>query len=99
MIVEVALAAAPRIGKSFALDAKDRAALRPFGNFQFFLAVQPGNLELGAESRLGDAERNRAVEVRAATLGNSAGMLGAARLVFERGSEPVAAPREGRRNA
>jgi len=33
VIIEVALAAAPRIGKAFALDAKDRAALRPFGNF------------------------------------------------------------------
>src|SRR5580692_4199544 len=67
MVVEIAFTAAARVRKPFALDAQNGAALRSFGDFQFFLAVEAGDLKLGAKSRLRDAERNRAVEIRAAS--------------------------------
>src|SRR5208282_3974320 len=66
MIVEIAFAAATRVGETFALDAEDGAALGGFGNFEFFFAVEAGDLQLGAQGSLRDAERDGAVKIGAA---------------------------------
>ena len=39
VIVQIAFAAAARVGESLGLEAEDRAALRALGNFQLFLAA------------------------------------------------------------
>src|ERR1700682_1694077 len=54
-----------RIGQAFALNAKNRAALRSFRHFQTLLSVQSRNLQLGAEGSLRNAQRNRAIKIRA----------------------------------
>jgi hypothetical protein len=66
VIVEIALAAAARVCKPFALDAEHGAALGAFGNFEFFFPSQTGNLQLASESGLRDAKRNRAIKIGAA---------------------------------
>ncbi len=68
MVVQVATAAAMRIGKAFALDAEDRTALRALRNLQPLFASKAGHLEFRTERSLRDAQRNCAVEVRAAPL-------------------------------
>jgi len=64
-VVQIALAATARIGQSPALKAKHGAALRALWNFKFFFAVQPRHLQFRTESRLRDAQGNRAIQVRA----------------------------------
>src|SRR5258708_12984234 len=66
VVVQIALAAAAGIGQSLALDAKHGAALRAFGDLQFFFPVQSRHLQFRAESRLRDAQGDRAIQVRAA---------------------------------
>ena len=68
VVVQIAFAAAPRIGKSLALDAKDRAALRAFRNFQFFFPVQSRHLQFRAKRRLRNAHGDSAIQIRAAPL-------------------------------
>src|SRR5437016_14567165 len=68
VIVQITFAAAARIGQSPAFDAKHGAALRAFWNFQLLFPIQPRHLQFRAESRLRDAQGNRAIQVRAATL-------------------------------
>ncbi len=58
MIVQITFSAAARISQSPALDAKDGAALRAFGNLEFFFSVQSGDLQFRAESRLRDADQH-----------------------------------------
>src|SRR6266550_2173290 len=66
VIIQIPFAASARIGQSLAFDAKYGAALRAFGNFQFFFPVQSRHLHFRAESGLRDAQGNRAIQVRAA---------------------------------
>src|SRR6266403_2972773 len=66
VVVQIAFATPARIGQSLAFDAKHGAALRAFGNLQFFFRVQSRHLQFRTESRLGDAQGNRAIQVRAA---------------------------------
>ena len=47
---------------------ENRAALRAFGDFQTLFRCEARNLQFGAKRSLRDAERNRAVEVSAASL-------------------------------
>lgn len=67
VIVEIAFAAAAWVGEAFSLDAENGAALRAFGDFELLVAIEAWDLELGAESGLRNAERNRAIEIGAAT--------------------------------
>src|SRR5207249_4101056 len=68
VIVQVATATAVRVRQAFALDAKDRAALRAFGNLELFLAIQTGHLELRPKCGLRNANGYRAVQIRATPL-------------------------------
>src|SRR5713226_4680970 len=68
VVVQIAFAPAARIGQSPALDAKNGAALRAFRNLQFFFSVQSRHLQLRAESGLGDAQGDGAIQIRAAPL-------------------------------
>src|SRR5712691_1204403 len=66
VIVQIAFAAPARIGQSPALDAKNGAALRAFGNLQFFFPVQSRHRQLRTESSLRDAQGDGAIQIRAA---------------------------------
>src|SRR5712692_2340498 len=66
VIIQIAFAAAARVGHALSLVAEDRAALRAFGNLELFFAVEPGYLNLGAKRGLDKAQRNRAVQIGAA---------------------------------
>src|ERR1700694_2964345 len=66
VIVQIAFATAARIGQSLAFDAKYGAALGAFGNLQLLFPVQSRHLQFRTESRLCDAQGNRAIQVRAA---------------------------------
>src|SRR6266550_7604185 len=66
VVVQIAFATPARIGQPLAFDAKHGAALRAFWNLQFFFRVQSRHLQFRTESRLGDAQGNRAIQVRAA---------------------------------
>src|SRR5438552_4666609 len=66
VIIQITFAAAARIGQSSAFDAKHGAALRAFWNFQLLFSVQSRHLQFGAQGRLSDAQRNRAIQVRSA---------------------------------
>src|SRR5207245_7376482 len=68
VVVQVGLAATARISQPLALDAKHRAALRAFGNFQFLFPVQSRHLQLRAEGGLRNADGNRAVQIRTTAL-------------------------------
>jgi hypothetical protein len=52
-----------RIGQALGFDAKDRATLRAFGNSQAFFAVQAGDLQLGAEGSLRNADGDGTVKI------------------------------------
>src|SRR5713226_3656133 len=66
VVVQIAFAAAARIGQSPALDAKNGAALRAFRNLQFFFSVQSRHRQLRTESSLRDAQGDGAIQIRAA---------------------------------
>src|SRR5258705_10477654 len=68
MVVQIALAAAARIGQPVTLDAEHRATLRALGNLQPLFGVQPWGRQVRAERRLSDAHRNRAIEIGSAPL-------------------------------
>src|SRR5437016_567159 len=68
VIVQIAFAAAARVGQSPAFDAKYGPALRALGNLEFLFAVQSWHLQFRPESRLRDAQGYRAIQVRAAAL-------------------------------
>src|SRR5712692_513400 len=68
VVEEIALSSAAGVRQSFALDTKNRAALRTFGNFQALFAGQRRNHNLRPQRRLRHADGNRAEKVRAAPL-------------------------------
>src|SRR5713101_1824499 len=68
VVEEIALSSAAGVRESFALDTKNRAALRTFGNFQALFAGQRRNHNLRPQRRLRHADGNRTEKVRAAPL-------------------------------
>src|SRR6266478_948252 len=66
VIIQIAFAAAVRVSQTLAAKAKDRAALRTFRDFQFFLGAEPRNLQLRAKRGLRHADGNGAVQIGAA---------------------------------
>ena len=66
--VEVAVAAAFQAGHAQAAQAKDRAALRAFGDAQALFAAKRGHNNIRAQRRLGNGNRDGVVEVVAAPL-------------------------------
>src|SRR5258708_176430 len=68
VIIQIAFAAATRIGQSMALDAEHRATLRAFGNLQLLFPAQSRHRKFRAERGLRNAHWNRAIKIRAAPL-------------------------------
>src|SRR5713226_1505410 len=68
VVEEIALSSAARVRQPFALDTKDSAALRTFGNFQALFAGQRRNHNLRPQRRLRHADGDGAEQVRTAPL-------------------------------
>ncbi len=59
-------AAAVGISQALPFFAENLSGLRAFGNFESFLAMHGGDFDSCAESSLRDADRHRAIQIRAA---------------------------------
>src|SRR5271157_6343815 len=68
MKIHIAASATVRVGQAFALQPENRAALRAFGDLQRLFPIQARHLQLRAQRRSCDAQRNRSVQIRAAPL-------------------------------
>src|SRR5258708_7195453 len=68
MIIKIAAPSAMRIGQALALDTEHRSALPTFRNLLPLSPGEAGELEIGAQRSLRNAERNRADKISAAPL-------------------------------